>query len=119
MPLAAEDRETRGPRRRSVRDRLDALIAGTGPAFHALIPDQKKVVDVIIKSRNALSHGQIGFRPAFEGDYGLFRLSEVVSLLLQERLLRELGFSRQQAGAAIERNWRYAYVRRLVPKGNP
>lgn len=34
---------------------------------------------------------------AFEGEYGLFRSIEVVSLLLQEQLLRELGFSRLQS----------------------
>ena len=105
--------------RMSLRDRLDALIVRTGPIFHALVPDQKKAVDAIVKTRNGLSHGQLGFRSAFEGDYGLFRLIEVVSLLLQEQLLRELGFSRLQAGAAIERNWKYAYAMQLVPKGNP
>jgi hypothetical protein len=105
--------------RMSLRARLDALIARTGPTFHALVPDQKKVVDAIVKARNGLSHGQLGFQPAFEGDYGLFRLIEVVSLLLQEQLLRELGFSRLQAGAALERNWKYAYAKRLVPKVDP
>ena len=100
----------------SLRKRLDALVDRASETVKVVIPDRADVIHAIVRIRNDISHANPAFSAAYEGHLGLFRLIEVLSLLLQEHFLRDVGFSRAEASAALTRNWKYAYALRLSPK---
>jgi hypothetical protein len=78
-----------------------------------IAPDWKDVTQWTVETRNGIVHGDKDVRPSGEGRFGLFRLMAILSLVIQECLLRELGVGEGQAAASLERTWEYAYAVRV------
>jgi hypothetical protein len=78
-----------------------------------IAPDVKDVIQWIVGTRNGIVHGDKDTRPSGEGRFGLFRLMAILSLVIQECLLRELGVGEEQAAKSVERTWEYDYAARM------
>ena len=94
-------------------DRLVELIDKSRSLVGPIISDVGELVAAIVKTRNKFVHASPDFSPTPEGQYGLFRLTAVLSLLMEEYLLRELGFDEADAAQRVGRTVEYAYARSL------
>jgi hypothetical protein len=100
----------------SLRRRLRELLS-TSPMTRYIAPDQKRARHEIARYRNAIAHGGGDTHPTIGGSYGLLHLTAVVSLLMQERLLCELGFPQEQAGLRLKSTREFRYAMRESGEG--
>jgi HEPN superfamily Apea-like protein len=95
----------------SLRQRLRELLTES-PMKAYIAPNQKQAIQEIWRYRNAIAHGSGDTRPKIGGRYGLLHLRAILSLLMQERLLHELGFPISQAASLLQSTWQFGYAMR-------
>jgi hypothetical protein len=92
-----------------LRQRLRELLAAS-PMTRYIAPDQKQAIQEIVRYRNAIAHGDADMRPKISGRYGLLHLRAILSLLMQERLLHELGFPESRAASLLHSTREFGYA---------
>jgi len=99
-----------------LRRRLRELLAAS-PMTRYIAPDRKRAIQEIVRYRNTIAHGDGDTYPTIGGSYGLLHLTAVVSLLMQERLLCELGFPQERAASLLDSTREYGYAMRESGEG--
>ena len=95
----------------SLRRRIKDLVAFAGAAvspFWKSGKERSNLVTRLVDARNALTHWDPESTVDFDGRE-LRSLSAFLSLLLTACILRELGFTEEEASAALSRNRRYQF----------
>jgi hypothetical protein len=82
-----------------------------------IAPDQRRAIQEIVRYRNTIAHGDGNASPTIGGSYGLLHLTAVVSLLMQECLLCELGFTQERAASLLISAREYGYAMRQSGEG--
>lgn len=91
----------------SLKACMDDLLGFVGPAIRPALP--KNFVRMVVDTRNYLTHYGASKRGVTDpGD--LYQLSEVVALLVQLCLLREIGFTAEQCTELLGRNARFRFI---------
>jgi hypothetical protein len=101
----------------SLQMRLLGLGSECGPLLKPIGVDTNALVDDVVRTRNYLTHydGSLASQAVTDG-VGLMRLVQVLALVLEDCLLRELGVSPETARAALSTSARYRLARQLVSR---
>jgi hypothetical protein len=97
----------------SLRRRLKTLFAQFSYLLDGLIPDRKATINAIYDNRNYLTHYDVTLKGKAAGGSRLAFLVEVLKLLLQASLLRELGFPDARVQEFISRSRTVRMIRHL------
>jgi hypothetical protein len=94
------------PGEATLHDRIIALAGEDSAIARLLVLDPPSFARAVVKTRNHLTHGTDS-RGVVKDPKQLFKLTEIVDYLLQDRLLHQLGFTIDARLALFRRNWRF------------
>jgi ApeA N-terminal domain 1 len=101
----------------SLRQRLKDLLdnSNINSVVLPLIGNKKTFIDTVVNTRNFLTHFDPASKKSAAADEELYRLTQVLSFLVQACFLHELGILPQRSLALFRRNAQYRYATNRKP----
>lgn len=102
----------------SLKERIELLLFTYKKVIHPLIKNRKNFASKIKNTRNYYTHYNQSLKKKIAQGEELFRLTQILSFLLQSCLLSELGCTPERCADLLSDNGEYQYTIEAVKRAN-